>query len=308
MDQAAAVWASERAPGEDLHFSISGGEPFLDLALLTQIVGHGARLGAVVGCVTNAFWASSDVAAHAKLSLLKDAGLRLLAVSTSRFHQDFVRRQRVERALRTAESLGLRTVLKCSTTQTDFEDLERWAGAQRVDHREIFPVTPYLRRGAVLDERNFIRSEGLPGGRCPGATLTVREDGRAYTCCMPGAFTDFHSVGNTYEQGLGLLYDRFCVNGKQQVLRDKGPAHFAAAVVRAGEGHRLRAAYEGVCDLCAHIGSDPVMAAIAENTARAHARRQAAAAIGSLALRALKKIAMTCRMRVSTTLGRTPNV
>lgn len=306
MDEAAAIWQRERSPDEELHFSISGGEPFLDFTKLHRIVMHGAGLGAVVACVTNGYWASSDQAARTRLAKLKECGLSLLAVSTSSFHQDFVRRERVERALSVATSLGLRTALKCATTSGDTGEsgaLVRWAEGTKVDQREVFPVLPYLRPGVALNESQYIRNQQLPSGGCPAATLTVREDGRAYTCCMPGAFTEFHALGNALEEGLGPVYRRFYLNGVQQALRDLGPAHFAKAVQRAGRGRRLRDGYEGVCDLCAHIGSDPVMAAIALRSAQAHATRQMVVAAWALVRRALRRFVGLEAANEATTQG-----
>lgn len=290
MDDAASIWQKERAAGEPLHFSISGGEPFLEFARLQRLTMHGSSLGAVVGCVTNGSWATNDGVARSKLAALKASGLSLLAVSTSRFHQQFVKRERVDRALRVAGEVGLRTALKCAVTATDAESdrLEDWVSSRNADQRETFPVLPYVRSGVSLPEVEYVRTEGLPTGRCPGASLTVREDGCAYTCCMPGAFTDFHSLGAVIETGLGPAFERFCTNGIQQVLRNEGPSYFACAIVKAGEGKRLRTHYEGVCDLCAHLGSDATMSAIARRIARRYALRQIAGAAWSLVLKSLR--------------------
>lgn len=273
MDEAAAIWRQRRFPGEALTFSISGGEPFLDFAQLNAVVAHGRDLGAVMSCVTNGFWAANDARAREKLLALKHAGLDGVAVSTSRFHQQFVKRERVDRALRVAHDLGLHTTLKCAITSGD-QDIERWARQRQVDRLEVFPVVPYLRDGAGLPERDYIRQRGLPEGPCPYPTITVREDGRAYTCCMPGGFTPLLRLGNVHESPLEHVYRKFYLSGPQQVLRHRGPAHFARALIAQGHGERLRESYESVCDLCAHIAADPVMSAIAEGVASDFAREQ----------------------------------
>lgn len=293
IDEAAAVWRQERAPGEPLQLSISGGEPFLQFPLLLEVVAHGARLGAQMSCVTNGFWAASDERARSRLYALKDAGLSLLAVSTSRFHQAFVKRERVERALAIARDVGLRTALKCALTAGDkdrADGLEQWARARNVDQLEVFPVLPYLRDGAALPEHEYLRDAPLPEGTCPAPMLTVREDGRAYTCCMPGAFTEFHGLGNALETGLARSFDAFYLNGVQQVLRHRGPAHFARAIVAAGEGHRLRPAYEGVCDLCAHVASEPALAAIARREALAFGRARYRRALWQIGRQAWRRL------------------
>src|SRR4051812_7226471 len=85
MDETAAI-----DDGHDLFFHITGGEPFLDFELLREIVEHGSQLGGSVSCVTNAYWARTSEIAARKLEPLRDAGLDVLSVSTSRFHQRFV--------------------------------------------------------------------------------------------------------------------------------------------------------------------------------------------------------------------------
>lgn len=274
MDQAAVLWRREGLRGEGLEFCLSGGEPFLDFDRLLRIVGHGSRLGATVSCVTNGSWAATDDVARAKLAALKQAGLAALAVSTSSFHQRFVRLARVERALALAREAGLSTGLKCAVTASDRAGIESWARTRAVDQLEVFPVLPYLRDGAVLPERDYIREHALPKGRCPAATITVREDGRAYTCCMPGAFTEFLALGSVHQTSLDDIHDRFYLQNRQQALRHRGPAYFARAVIAAGAGARLRQRYESVCDLCAHIASDSHMAPIALRAADAFAARE----------------------------------
>lgn len=285
MDEAAALWREHRADDEDLHLCISGGEPFLDLEGLLQLVAHGTALGATMSCVTNGYWAATDDKARRQLRALKAAGLRHLGVSTSRFHQQFVKARRVQRALDIARETGIRVTLKCALTRADraVDGLEQWARASGADELEIFPVAPYLREGAQLEDDQYIRELQLPQGRCPQPTVTVKESGVAYTCCVPGGFVDFLALGNVRRASLAAIYQRFYRGEVQQALRHRGPAYFAGAIAAGGESHRLRERYESVCDLCAHIASDPVMAAIARDAARDFAEQRMTLTLAQLA-------------------------
>ena len=276
LDQAARIWQREGEPGDDLEICISGGEPFLDFARLLDIVSHGARLGAQMSCVTNGSWAANDEKASAHLRAVRHAGLVGLGVSTSRFHGHFINRDRVQRVLDLAPRFGLKTTLKCAVTASDQAEggLVHWAQTRKADATEVFPVMPYLRSGVRLPETEYIQPLVVPRGTCPAPTLTVREDGGAYTCCMPGGFVDFLKLGNAFDSSLARLRDRFYLGGVQQVLREHGPAHFADAIQAAGLGDRLRPGYEGVCDLCAHIGSDAQMAKVAQRAAGAFAKER----------------------------------
>src|ERR1043165_4389764 len=114
VDQAAAI-----DDGERFKVLLSGGEPFLDFGLLLDVVRHASSKGAIVTCVTNGYWATSAEQARDLLTQLKQAGLRSFAGSTSRFHQAFVSRRRVERALAASRVVGLRCTLKYIRTRTD---------------------------------------------------------------------------------------------------------------------------------------------------------------------------------------------
>jgi MoaA/NifB/PqqE/SkfB family radical SAM enzyme len=275
MDEAAAI-RLELGDAEPLHFSLSGGEVFLDFEQLLEVAAHGKQLGGTVSCVTNAYWATSDERARAMIRALKQAGLTQLAASTSRFHQRYVKLERVRRALLLAKEAGLRTCLKCAQTVSDKQDgwAEAFAKSVAPDETEIFPIVPPLRDGGVLPDHEFIREKGLPKGRCPIPVITVREDGKAYTCCTPGGFVPFLELGNVHDTGLAEIRERYYLGGKQQLLFKKGPIHFARRAIAQGQGHLLRDAYAGICDLCAHIATDPQLSALAEAEGEAHERRQ----------------------------------
>lgn len=275
MDEAAQL--SDQTDDPSLHFSITGGEPFLDFELLRNIVAHGHRLGAEVSCVSNAYWASSDVKARALLEQLQDAGLDLLAVSASRFHEAYVKRTRVERALRIAQEIGLRSQLKFVTTRSDVEtkaEITAWARNLGVSVVQFIPLAPFLRDGGVVPEAEYPRGLPLPQDACPASIIGVDENGAASMCCTPGTSGAFFSLGNVHAESLADIRDRFHLGGKPQILRDHGPSYFARKVLEHGHGARLRSAYGDVCDLCRHIAHDPVMAPIAEASARQFEREQ----------------------------------
>ena len=259
MDDAVAL-----AAGEPVLFALTGGEPFLDLPHLLQVLEHARALGAEATCVTNAYWATSAERAREVLARVQQAGLNVLAISTSVFHERFVRRERVERALGAARDLGLDCTVKYIRPRSDprspseVDDWARRAGATGV---QDIGLLPYLRSGAALPASEFVSRPGVPEGRCPGAAFTVREDGVALGCCTPGAETDFFALGSLRKDSLASLTSRFEHSGKYRILREHGPAWLARRAMERGLGDRLRPSYSSVCDLCAHIGSDPLLAA-----------------------------------------------
>jgi len=267
MDEAAEI-----EDGEPLAFAITGGEPFVQFATLVEVVAHGARLGAEVSCVTNAYWATTAAAATEKLSLLHASGLARLAVSVSRFHRQFVPLARVHTALEAAASLGLTTTLKGAVLNSDLEpggELAGWKDKLDADDISIFPILPYLRPGQVLPQQEFYREPGLPEDPCPNEILTIDFNAVARSCCSPGHADEFLAVGDAVRTPLAHIERRFREGGKQRILREQGPIAFARAAIAAGLGGRLRSAYAGPCDLCLHIRSDEQLRRIAEQMSAA---------------------------------------
>jgi hypothetical protein len=273
MDEAARL----TPPGEQPIFRLSGGEPFLDLGQLLAIIRKGVAAGGTVSCVSNAFWASSDEKAAAVVRQVREAGLVSLAVSTSRYHQQYVKIERVRRAVAAAREAGLHTQLKIAYSAQDRQEglVRAWSRLVGADETQKIPLVPHLRDGASLPEQHYPRRRGLPRGPCPAALLTVREDGAAYTCCTPGGYEPLLQVGNVYESPLDSIRDRFRFDPLLQVLRERGPGHLARRAIAAGHGERLRSSYSDVCELCTHIASDPVLSQCAGEGAQAYRKQWA---------------------------------
>ena len=265
MDEAAVL-----AGGQTPEFCLTGGEPFLDFALLVRVVRHAKSIGADIACVTNASWASSDDRARKLIAELKDAGLALLCVSSSRFHEEFVKRSRVERALRVAAEFGLRTHVKFVRACSDEDEtsIRAWAKEAGAGELQIIPLYPTIRENAVVSHDEYDRTVESPGGPCPAAVLNVHEDGNTYMCCTPGSANAFFRLGNVHASPLRKLHDRFELGGIPQILRKHGPGWFVPEIRERGLGHRLRMSYIDVCDLCTHIAHDGEMAAVARESAR----------------------------------------
>lgn len=267
MDQAAAIGT---AP---LEFILTGGEPFLDRQQLRRLVAHGTARGAIVGCVSNGFWATSEQRAHQVLAPLQASGLRLLGISSSRFHRGFVPAERVERAITVAAQLGIRTVLKLAMTRRDQDQPDPAAierAAARADEVERFAVIGSGRSATAIDASEWITSEAIPFGACPSTESKIADDGRFVACCSSGPSSTMFEFGNIRTQSLQSCMKALTNDPVHRELRRAGPAIFLPAVIAAGQSGRLRDAYHDVCDLCTHLLCDPVLTAISRDHAETH--------------------------------------
>lgn len=280
MDQAAAL-----SEGEPPSFYLTGGEVFLDFPLLLDVIRHGKGHGAVVTCVTNGYWAASAEKARTVLTAVKAAGLSELAVSSSRFHEEFVSRRRVERVLAAAREVGLRCSVKNVHSRSDRAargEVSAWARAAGAAGVQEIPLQPHLRAGQRLPRTEYESLRGLPEGVCPARLMSVAEDGRTYMCCEPGSFTPLLALGSAHEMPLKDLRDRFYLGGTQRLLRQHGPIHFARAAQARGLEASLRPSYAGICDLCTHIATDPALAAVATDVSNEFEFRQLEQVLGSM--------------------------
>lgn len=260
IDEAAGI---EPGPFE---IDLTGGEPFLDVEQLRTLVAHATSRGATVTCVSNGFWAATVERGIEVLAPLKAAGLKVIAISSSRFHRDFVAADRVRNAIDAAQRSGLRPVLKLALSKSDLltpDEPAIAAAAALADRVERFAVIGSGRSAGAVADDELIRLTGIPQGRCPSTDTMVAEDGRVLACCSSGPVSALHELGNVRHESLATALGRLASSPVLQRLRTAGPASFVPAIVRAGHGDRLRATYLDACDLCTQLSADPVLAALA---------------------------------------------
>lgn len=106
VEIAIAAWRSLKIiAGNAAKIHLTGGEPFLYWDRLVEILTEGRRqdLGPVDLVETNGSWATSESLVEARLSMLRDLGVRRLKVSADPFHQEYVDIERVRRVVSTAK-------------------------------------------------------------------------------------------------------------------------------------------------------------------------------------------------------------
>jgi radical SAM protein with 4Fe4S-binding SPASM domain len=198
--------------------SFSGGEPFLEYALMKDLITLSSWNGLKTEVVTNGFWGNTSEEALGALKPLIDAGLDVLNLSVDDFHSEYVPFELMREAYWAAVELGLNIVLMVSTGKDSVitsgslpgllgDDRVQVAGTRRVinPNAVIFETqfTP-IGRGADL-EYNPIQFSEI---RCNEilSDIGVAPNGDVMPCCGPlGTKT---VLGNINEEGLGVIMDR----------------------------------------------------------------------------------------------------
>ncbi len=106
----------------------TGGEVFLLGDDLPKLVKHANNLNLHVRIVTNGYWATNDAVATKKITLLKEAGLNDLNLSTGEMHAEYVDPENVKRAAVISARMGLHTVVMVEVFQKANFDMDKFLG------------------------------------------------------------------------------------------------------------------------------------------------------------------------------------
>lgn len=84
-----------------------GGEPFLDVDLLVDVVGEIIAADVSTGVLTNGFWGEDEAQARHAVQRLQAVGLDCIAFSVDAYHQEFVPLASVKTAIRASRDAGI---------------------------------------------------------------------------------------------------------------------------------------------------------------------------------------------------------
>lgn len=252
------------------HLSITGGEPFLFLGEVKEILRRWKRTGFTSNCATNGFWASSEKRAYKILRELKEEGLTTLSLSCDSFHQEYVPLERVRHAFRAAAGLGIKVEVNCERRKGDspLEELLPEIREVRGSYREAPPVP--AGRGSTLSSEEFTCLESLPVERCGMLnTLAVTPTGTVYPCCSVFGETELLALGNIHYLSLRALIEEAQVNTLLLLMERQGFGTLIELGKKADPYLPLPSRVVNICHLCHQLLSnaesrDPLMKGVQE--------------------------------------------
>ena len=252
-----------------------GGEPLLHLEDICTLVEYTNSFGIATQVSTNAFWASTDIAAHRTVERLATAGLKHLALSADAYHTEFIDPKNVGRAFAAARQFGLIRKLQVIRSRANDEGDDLWTAtgidpAEVIDH-VLFKVNRYnpdfdatqhiivnrhwvapFGRAAFLRDHVVLKSlEDLEDVPC----FMVRKfpivypDGSFYTCCCTAGFFKEYKVGNLENESLATLDERMSANEVYDALSKAGPVALTKTV-QAISGRSEGTCYANPCHAC----------------------------------------------------------
>lgn len=248
--------------------SLTGGEPFFDIAKFRRVAECATSHGLLTAVVTNAYWATNPDRALEVLQSLPP--LAALSISTDSYHQKWIPIERVFNAIAAARVCSIPCSVAICAESTDAPEyrllLEKLEGA--IGAENITTVTTLLAgRALVTIQAGAYKTTPEPAPYCcvPAAAPVIFPDGRVIACIGPliTLKTDHPLVlGNARETPLEQIFEQAEVNPVLHALRVWGPAKLVEMARVAGVQAELPGEFvEGnVCDACYRIFSRPALA------------------------------------------------
>ena len=269
----AVLEASRFQPRPRLAFT--GGEPFVELDALHELVSLARDHGMSSEVVTSAAWVADQARCQSILAQLKAEGLVTLCVSYDRFHSEYVPTWKVTAAIRAGIEVGLRVILKTIIDADEPGTQEELRAALQLSEAEMArcvvngqPLSAVGRAADFVDRR--ADEEGKPiGGGCmfAGKNPTLSPAGRLYPCCGPimgkvGTAAELFTIADLSDAStdqVGAALNHGATDLFTALLNRAGPGGIIAAVKARNPALKLRRTFHSQCDGCEEIMSNPAL-------------------------------------------------
>lgn len=263
-DEVSALLARAAADGRRLAI-FSGGEIFLHFDDLCALLEAARALGLRTMVETNAYWATSDRVARAKLERLVEHGLDDFYTSADAYHLPYVPLERVLCAGRAADALGV--PYDICFLYSGHEDQDRAILAQLQSaglHHSKGTVFPFG-TGRDLPTHHFVLTDCTRHRDCGDLQPTIAPNGDVVSCCNIHIHTEGSPLflGNIRKEPLSVLMARFDGNPFVRMIRSRGFGWFHDALSEDPElSLRYRPGrHATICHFCHELFMDPARAA-----------------------------------------------
>lgn len=244
---------------------ITGGEPFLQIDLMRDLIIKAASYGMTVLLVTNAYWAISKEVALEKLSSLKKLGLEWIQFSLDDQHLRFIPISRIANALEAAIELGFEDIKilgssKGNTGKFKYQlfYLEKILGIC-IENVDIID-RPHVSNQYFEDpeqvkfsfqELEITENSASPAHK-PGDCLTelmIDVNGDVYPCCN----NFIGRIGNIYDNNIKNIIYNLRHNKYFNIIWGSDPCKLAMYLDKTLNTDFCNRRYGSWCELCAQI-------------------------------------------------------
>lgn len=245
--------------------AISGGEPFIDLPRLKDIVQYADRKGFAVVVITNAIWATSVADAADLLDEIPE--IKHMAISTDEYHQEKIPIERVHNAIRASNERGLAVEVHLCTDSLDNPifiesnaKLKEWLPENDI---RISLALPYgnAREIIGINKELEMDHEPPPYACTSAATPLIYPDGKIVGCVGPIFSIPCQNpllLGDLRKETVNDLLERAELNPILHILRLWGPRKLVSLLKESEIKNSLPYRYDqlGICPTCIRLMSD----------------------------------------------------
>jgi len=260
MHQAKRLKAEKNTPLRLV--GLTGGEPFLRLKDLKELVNIATSLGFDTSCTTNGFWAADEEKTYIILKELQALGLKKLGLSCDHFHQEFIPIERIKNILIAVKKLKLATdmgsIITKSTADTSFiyKNLKHYMESVPHYTAACLPVGA-AKENIVTDDYLYDETIFDTKIKCfETKYFSIYEDGEVFSCCSQAGRAAPLSLGNVYSASLFEIHNAYYSNIHLRIIKKQGLAWYVNLAASLKYKDFKADAYVNKCHLCNKIFSD----------------------------------------------------
>lgn len=262
------LWISQIADyrnGAIKRIILTGGEPFCNLILLSDIIKFSNEKGLNCSVVTNAFWAKTETSAKKVLKSLQF--LDFIGISTDIYHQKSIPILNVKNAVIAAKACDIPFGINiCTDSKEDLrylEILKELSTFADKDNITTALISPVGRAASTTLSKKFQYCKEPPEFACSAASIPVIfPDGNVYGCNGPFiTLPPFNPMllGNINCESINDIFDRAQKNPVLHAIRIWGPKRIVEILQENDMGEYLPNKYiaGSLCNVCYDIFKEP---------------------------------------------------
>lgn len=244
--------------------SLTGGEPFYNRKLLSQVAEYASNQGFIVSVVTNAFWAKTKEKAIEVLSELNS--VQMISISTDIFHQEYIPFMYIKNAIYAAKKLDMIynvAVATISEKEKSYIDLiDSLLEITEKENIQTAYIVPVGRAESNEKMGKFILTDLPPEAACSMAGFPVIfPDGNVIACIGPPITMPKYNplyLGNLKKEKLTKILNRSDTNFLLHAIRTFGPKMLVDQLKRNGFKEMIPDKFLGdcPCDICYKLFSN----------------------------------------------------